>query len=287
MRVYKFGKCYLNTTERRVTKNREYIELTPKTFDVLQFLVENCGEIVTKEAILAKVWNDSFVEEGNLAVHISKLRGLLNADRTEPFIETVQGSGYRFVSSVKAVGDGKWKKHLPDNNHLQIDKISEKFIFDSIAVLPLDNKSNDAELEYLADGLTESFINSISCISGLKVTARNTVFRYKNKDADAKEVGETLGVAAVLTGRIRVVKENLMTSVELIKTTDGTQVWGIRLDQPFLNIIEVQEKITFKVSEKLRSEINYLQPSTIPKISRQKRVAEVPSFAEFRFCLAN
>ena len=255
MKIYKFRNCCLNTTERRVLKNGKYVELTPKSFDVLLLLIENCGEIVTKDEILGKVWNGSFVEEGNLPVHISKLRRLLDETKNEPFIETVQGIGYRFVAPVLAASRSEWEKQSPDINLSRENKDFREWIFDSIAVLPLTNESDDAEIDYLADGLTEGFINSLSHFSNLKVIARNTVFRYKNKEADAQEVGETLGVAAVLTGRIRVVKDRLMISVELIKTEDGRQLWGTQLNQPFLDIVEVQEKITFAVSEILKSEI--------------------------------
>lgn len=242
MKVFKFGNCYLNSTERRVLKNGKYLELTPKTFDVLAILVENCGEIVSKDEILGKVWSGSFVEEGNLAVHVSKLRRLLDETKNEHFIEMVSGSGYRFVSEVNLVNFEEWRKNLPNGNHQNTAKFEQSrdvFTFDSVAVLPLDNESDNAEIDYLADGLTESFINSLSHISGLKVIARNTVFRYKNKDADAKEVGETLGVATVLTGRIRLIKERLMFSVELTKTTDGTQLWGKQFNHPSSEIIEV------------------------------------------------
>lgn len=142
-------------------------------------------------------------------MHISKLRRLLDETKSEPFIETVQGSGYRFISPVQTLGENEWKKHLPEKAHSSPAKFSERFAFDSIAVLPLENESNNPEIDYLADGLTESFINSLSHVSNLRVIARNTVFRYKNKQADAKEVGETLGVAAVLTGRVKLIKDNL------------------------------------------------------------------------------
>lgn len=161
MKIYRFSNCYLNLTERRILKNGKFLELTPKTFDVIRLLVEKCGEVVTKDEILGEVWNGSFVEEGNLAVHISKLRRLLDSSKTEPFIETVQGSGYRFVSSVKAVSDEEWRKHLPAESSPPPDKTSDQFTFDSIAVLPLENESRDLEIDYLADGLTESFINSL------------------------------------------------------------------------------------------------------------------------------
>lgn len=264
MHVYKFRNCYLNIIERRVIKDGKYLELTPKTFDVLQLLVEERGEIVTKDKILDKVWKGSFVEEGNLPVHISKLRRLLDETKTEPFVETVQGRGYRFISPVQLVSEDVWQ-HLLDESPLHKDKTTGVFTFDSIAVLPFQNESNDLEIDYLADGLTESFINNLSHISNLKVMARNTVFRYKNKEVDAKEVGETLGVAAVLMGRIKVIKDNLMISVELIKVEDGTQLWGTHFNQPFSNIIDVQEKITFAVSEKLRLKINHARsPFTKP-----------------------
>lgn len=126
MQIYKFGKCYLNTTARRVVKNGKYLELTPKTFDVLQLLVENFGEIVTKDEFLGKVWNGSFVEEGNLAVHISKLRRLLDETKNAPFIETAHGSGYRFISPVRSVSEDKWKNHLPNKNHTRETKNNHK-----------------------------------------------------------------------------------------------------------------------------------------------------------------
>jgi TolB-like protein/tetratricopeptide (TPR) repeat protein len=259
MSVFKFGNCYLNSTERRVLKNGKFLKLTSKTFDVLAILVKRGGEIVSKDAILGSVWNGSFVEEGNLAVHVSKLRRSLGENPNEHFIETVQGSGYRFVSAVSAVGVEEWRKNTPDRNHSHVGKFKrgqdDEFTFDSIAVLPLDNESNNTEIDYLADGLTESFINSLSHISGLKVIARNTVFRYKNKDADAKEVGATLGVATILTGRIRLIKERLTFSVELTKTADGTQLWGRQFNHPFSDIIETQEQIISAVSQQLQTEI--------------------------------
>jgi len=102
MKIYKFRNCQLNTLERSVLKDGKRLDLTPKTFDVLQLLVENAGEVVTKDRILGTVWDGSFVEESNLAVHISRLRRALNESAAEHYIETVVGTGYRFISTVEA-----------------------------------------------------------------------------------------------------------------------------------------------------------------------------------------
>jgi Predicted integral membrane protein len=255
MQICKFEDCFLNVLERRVIKEKEYIELTPKTFDLLYFLIEKRGEIVTKDEILGRVWNGSFVEEGNLAVHVSKLRRSLGADKNRPFIETVQGHGYRFVSDVKPIDEEEWRRQLPAKDDSQEDKESGESALNSIAVLPLENETRDPEVEYLSDGLTESFINNLSHLPGLKVIARNTVFRYKNKKVDPKAVGETLGVSAILTGRVRLIKNRFLINVELTKVQDNRQIWGKQLNQPFSDIVEVQENIISALTENLKSQI--------------------------------
>ncbi|MBS1792703.1 MAG: winged helix-turn-helix domain-containing protein [Acidobacteria bacterium] len=255
MTIYKFRNCFLHETERRVVQNGVYLELTPKTIDVLLLLIKRAGEIVTKDDILGEVWNGSFVEEGNLPVHISKLRRSLGESRTETFIETVQGSGYRFVAPVTIVPEQEWQQNLPPESQNYKDPSSADSNFDSIAVLPLENETDDPEIEYLTDGLTESFINILSRIPDLKVIGRNTVFRYKGKKADPVQVGQTLNISAVLTGRIRVFKGTIQISVELTKVSDSSQLWGNTFDLKFSDIIDVQEKIILGVSENLRSEI--------------------------------
>jgi DNA-binding winged helix-turn-helix (wHTH) protein/Tfp pilus assembly protein PilF len=105
MSIYRFRNCTLNPRERRIEKNGEIVNLTSKTFDILQLLVERAGEVVTRDEILGAVWNGTLVEESNLSVHISKLRRSLGDSNSERYIETVSGSGYRFIPSVDPVDE--------------------------------------------------------------------------------------------------------------------------------------------------------------------------------------
>lgn len=251
MKIYKFRNCLMNTLERTVLKDGKRVDLTPKTFDVLQMLVERPGEIVTKDELLGTVWNGSFVEEGNLPVHVAKLRRQLDNGDSQRCIETVHGGGYRFAASVETVGAQEWQNHVVGFNRRKTDR--EAKALNSIAVLPLRNETRDPEHEYLADGLTESLINRLSRLTGLRVMARDTVFRYKDKDVDAKEVGDTLGVATVLTGRIRLVKDNLSIGVELVKVADGSQLWGEQFDRRISDIVEIQEEISVEITKQFRS----------------------------------
>jgi DNA-binding winged helix-turn-helix (wHTH) protein/tetratricopeptide (TPR) repeat protein len=106
MSVYRFRDCVFDIRERRVEKGGKVLNLTSKTLDILTLLVENAGEVVTRDEILGKVWSGTLVEEGNLSVHISKLRRSLGLGNGERFIETVSGSGYRFIPSVDLIENG-------------------------------------------------------------------------------------------------------------------------------------------------------------------------------------
>ena len=98
---YAFGEFHLDAAERRLVRGGAAVHLTPKAHDLLVTLVPRAGHLVTKEALLAAVWPDAFVEEGILAVHISSLRKALgDAHRSSAYIETVARSGYRFVALV-------------------------------------------------------------------------------------------------------------------------------------------------------------------------------------------
>src|SRR5688572_13721153 len=175
MQIYRFRNCLLNTAERSVIKDSQLVQLTPRTFDVLQFLIENVGKVITKDEILGHVWSGSFVEENNLPVHISKLRRSLGESPPSRFIETVQGVGYRFIAPVHMSDEAEWNAVTAANRSLPLS--SSTLISDShsIAVLPIQNESSDPNFEYLADGLTESLINSLSLVPAIRVIARNTV----------------------------------------------------------------------------------------------------------------
>jgi TolB-like protein/tetratricopeptide (TPR) repeat protein len=244
MRVYKFRDCLINTAERSVIKEGEHLELTTKTFDVLEYLIENAGKVVSKDEILGHVWNGNFVEESNLPVHISKLRRSLSESRECRFIETVQGTGYRFVAPLRTVGDNEWQAASSVRRYFPgADKERASNVGHYIAVLPFHNEGGDSELEYLADGLTEALINGLSHVRSLKVIARDTVFSYKNRGLNIQDVRKVLGVSRILTGRVRLTTDRLTVGVEVIDAEDGSQLWGNQYNRSFSDIIEIQNEI--------------------------------------------
>lgn len=122
----------------------------------------------------------------------------------------------------------------------------------SIAVLPFTNASGDANSDYLSDGISETLIDKLSQLPGLKVIARSSAFKYKGKDIDPQEVANALGVEAILSGRVVQRGDQLQVRAELINARDKTQLWGEQYSRNTTDLQAVQEEIARAISEKLR-----------------------------------
>jgi serine/threonine protein kinase/tetratricopeptide (TPR) repeat protein len=127
---------------------------------------------------------------------------------------------------------------------------------ESIAVLPFENQSQDPNSDYLSDGITESIINSLSQLPRLKVMARTTVFRYKGKESDAQKVGMELGVAAVLTGKVLKQGDALVIQADLMRVSDGSEIWGDKYTRKLADILAVQTELAQEISERLRVQLS-------------------------------
>jgi serine/threonine-protein kinase len=123
---------------------------------------------------------------------------------------------------------------------------------ESVAVLPLVNAGGDPEAEYLSDGVSESLINSLAQLPGLKVIARSSSFKYKGKEVDSREVARALGVAAILTGRVTRRGDDLSISVELVDARDNTHIWGEQYNRKESDLPQVQAELSRKIAEALR-----------------------------------
>ena len=101
-RIYRFGEFLLYENDRRLMRDGERVQLTPRSLHLLLVLVENAGRIVSKESLINEIWEEAFVEEGNLNQTVSRLRKVLGETANENrFIETVPRVGYRFFADVE------------------------------------------------------------------------------------------------------------------------------------------------------------------------------------------
>src|SRR5215471_632286 len=116
---YQFGEFTVDCDQKVLLRNGTPLPLAPKVFDTLVILVENGGRIVEKEALMNRLWPDTFVEEANLTFNIQQLRKALGDHAREPlFIETVARRGYRFIAQVSATSEAQAHENI-NSHHLE------------------------------------------------------------------------------------------------------------------------------------------------------------------------
>jgi eukaryotic-like serine/threonine-protein kinase len=132
----------------------------------------------------------------------------------------------------------------------------------AIAVLPFVNVGADPNIEYLADGVTEGIISSLSRVPELRVMARSTVFSYKGRDINAQKVGKELNVDAVLMGRVAQRGDTLTIQTDLVNVADGSELWGDQFNRKVSDLIAMQGDISKEIYDNLRPRIVGAEEST-------------------------
>ena len=136
----------------------------------------------------------------------------------------------------------------------------------SIAVLPFDNMSGDAEQEYFSDGITEDIITELSRFHELFVIARNSSFTYKGKAVDVRNVARELGVRYVLEGSIRRAANRVRVTGQLVDALTGSHIWAERYDRVLEDVFEVQEDLTRSI---VRSIAPHIRDAEAAKVRRR------------------
>ena len=233
MRVL-FGDCTFDSDARTLQRGSETMRLSGKAFQLLELLLAARPNPVAKEELFAKLWPDTFVSEANLASLVKEIRAAIGDDARAPrFVRTAHRFGYGFSGPVT--------------------ETPERGGIDSIAVLPFANRSGNPDLDYLADGIAETLINTLTNIEGLRVAPRASSFRYR--DADLATVRRELNVRAALSGRVRVAGDMVNLQVELIDLVKDAQLWGRQSQVPLRGIFAVEEELSREVVTALRLRI--------------------------------
>jgi serine/threonine-protein kinase len=122
----------------------------------------------------------------------------------------------------------------------------------SIAVLPFEDRSPKKDQGYLCDGLSESIINALSRVEGLRVPARSSSFSFKEKVQNAKEIGEILSTKTVLEGSLQKAENRIRITAQLINVADGSVFWSTLIDKEEADIFAIQDEITLAIVDELK-----------------------------------
>jgi TolB-like protein/DNA-binding winged helix-turn-helix (wHTH) protein/Flp pilus assembly protein TadD len=130
-------------------------------------------------------------------------------------------------------------------------RIAEK----SIAVLPFENRSDEKENAYFAEGIQDEILTRLSNIADLKVISRTSTRQYQSKPADLREVAKQLGVANILEGSVQKVADQVRVNVQLINVQSDSHLWAETYDRKLTDIFAVESEIAKGIAESLQAKL--------------------------------
>jgi TolB-like protein len=239
-----FGDYQLDVQRRELRRGGIVVELEPKVFDLLAFLVQHRDRVVSKDDLIRSVWNGRIVSDSAVTTRLNAARRAIGDDGTaQRLIRTFTRKGVRFMGEVIETPD------LPARAILEPAGAGPLSIADkpSIAVLPFQNLSGDAAQDYFVDGMVEEIITALSHIRWLFVLARNSSFAYRGQAVDVKQIGRDLGVDYVLEGSVRKAGDRIRITGQLIDAGTGAHLWADRFEGRLEDVFELQDKVASSV----------------------------------------
>lgn len=239
--VWCFGAFRLDPDRFEMTAGESPVRLEPQVLALLIHLVRNKDRMVSKDEIVAAVWNGGIVSDASITSRIRSARQAVgdDGDRQE-IIRTIHGRGYRFIAEVTeppASLAGAATVHpalnMPDSTR------------PSIAVLPFRSLAVSPELQVLTDAIPHEIIQALSRMRWLAVIARGSSFRFRGHDLDL--AGTALGARYLLSGIVETGSSGVAVMLELTDVGRCEVIWGDRLSSPLDAIEELRQRIVSRL----------------------------------------
>ena len=223
--LIRFGPFEFDLRSVVLRKAGKSLRLQPQPAKILGLLISRAGKLVTREELRQEIWGGStFVDfEHNLNFGVRQIRTALRDNAKRPrYIETLSRRGYRFVATVKEVPTQA---------------------IHSLAVLPLENLSEDPEQEYFADGITDELITQLAKISALRVVSRTSVQQYKRARQPLPEIARKLDVDAVVEGTILRSDDRVRITAQLIDARKEEHLWSESYERDLWDVLKLQAEV--------------------------------------------
>ena len=263
---YHFNQFVLDTDLLELYEHDQSLHVEPQVAAVLTLLIENRGQLVAKEIFNQVVWEGRVVSDSSLNSCIRAARKLLGDDgKKQAYIRTIHKKGFSFVADVAVdeirqldnlktssidqnFGAEHFDSDVHDSNTLNGDELmDEEWLkipeIPSIAVLPFKNLSPDSAQDAFSDGITEDIITALSKISSMLVIAPGSVFTYKERTVDYRQVSQDLGVRYILEGSIRNQNQRIRVTAKLLDAFTGVHIWAEKYDRLLDDMFRVQDEL--------------------------------------------
>ena len=237
----RFEPFEVDVKNGRLLKHGVPVPLREQAFQVLLALIERPGETVTRAELQNRLWAGTTTVDFDTGVNtaVSRLRDVLGDDPESPrFVQTVPKRGYRFIAA------------LPKQQ--------------SVAVIPLLNRTADLEAQYFAEGVTEDLIGALSRIDGVRVAATSLIRRFNADQYDPRQAAKELAVDFLIEGSFRRTEGRIRIHLHLVNGVDGFEIWSELFDVPWSNILSIPDRVATSIAYELKRRLLPEPPHTRP-----------------------
>jgi len=283
------GEWIADPGDDSLSRGSERVKIEPRTMRLLARLAESPGMVLSQEELLNSVWSGVVVGPASVYQSVSQLRKILGDTDTPPsYIETVARKGYRLIAPVarlappqaatfeegaietrpatgiplpSAAAAWRSRRWIFAAASLALLMMAGAWLwmtretFNSIVVLPFVDMTEGRTEQAFCDGMTEELSNWLAQVPALRVVARTSAFKFRDKAEDVRAIGSELGATHLLEGSLRRSGDVLRVTVQLVTTKDGSHLWSRSFDTPVGDVLRIQEQIARLIAETLEAKL--------------------------------
>lgn len=271
--IYRFGEYNIDTAVFELRVNGAHVSIEPQVFNLLVHLIENRDHVVSKEDLIATIWDGRSISDTTLSSGIfAARRAVGDTGEAQAVIQTIARRGFRFVGSVTANNPYGSEAVQASGDELPLDTPESttninaessppatkttrqdafpKTITPVLAVLPFKNLSTGLD-EYFCDGLTEDIIANLTHFRELRVISSSSSFRFKDRSINLSQLALRLNADYIVDGSVRRAGDTLRITVQLIDATTGFSIWADQYNRTMEDIFAVQDEATRMIAASL------------------------------------
>ena len=259
----RFGSYRLRRRERCLDGPDGRVDVSGRSFDLLDALLRQPNQPVSKAELFDAVWPGLVVEENTLQAHISNLRKLLGAS----IIVTVHGRGYKYAGPhPMPVGDEGTSPATPPLAPMIFTPDRKPVI----AIMPFANLSGDPGQQYFSDGVTEDIIDRLSKYRILSVIGHHSSFALRGSEEKYRDLRDKLAADYVLTGNVRRSDNRIRIAARLTDVRTEGVIWADHYDRPLADVFALQDEVASIIASTLlgRVELDVGKKSMPVELSR-------------------
>jgi len=298
MQHYRFGEFELDLDAQKLMYRGEPVRLERRPFDLLVLLVRAEGRVVTRDDIIAKLWPSNVIIDFDSGINtlVRKARSALGDSPDQPvFIETVAGRGYRFITPLAkpqaaaqpaspaeplmAAAPARRRAPLLIGTVIAGIAVIAALLawwpddalpeHTRIAVLPLENLTGDAALDFMATGIAEETSIALANIDlpNLSVIGVVSARALAESDVSLPDYGRELGIDFFVVSSLKLDAPRIRVTSRLLRAADSTQLWSASFDRELTNALALQRELSIAIAEQIRQR---LSPDVASAINRRQ-----------------